>query len=175
MEENLKHTDKSEPWNIAKGYVTLKVLSPLIENDKLVNMALYGCDNIDAATAYPVDVKILNRLEGIKRLHTNLEKIYSNAYFAIKKKDITKFEGYKTGVLDVIEKSLPTLSNISEDQRNKAQEITIDEELFTKCLDMLRKMMLDMNVELNNANLIFPSSEETDIEAIKEELIHGGV
>lgn len=47
-ESNLKsiHTLDvgSDTWNIAQGYTSLKLLKPLVEMDKYVKIALYGCE-----------------------------------------------------------------------------------------------------------------------------------
>jgi|26BtaG_2_1085354.scaffolds.fasta_scaffold00256_29 DNA-binding protein YbaB len=164
---------KSDIWNIAKGYVTLKVLKILVENDTIVNIAIYGYENIEESTGYTEEIITAKRIEAIRRLHTNLEKLYSNSEFTILKKELQEFQQYKD-TLKVVYEALGKITKETIDQRTNIKKITIDEEHFKKCLDEMREIMREMNKQLNNANLIFPSSEETDIEKMKEELIEGG-
>jgi len=174
----------SEPWNIAKGYVTLKILTILVENDKLVKIALYGCEDINLSFAVEPQIKVLSRIEALKRVHTNLSLIFGNSQFAIMKKDLTKYEEYKTRINKIVNFKDPKtnefinfLDNVSSekvDERTHEKAIIINENLFNQCLTKLRDVMNEMNVELNNAQLIFPNSEEFNMEDIKEQLIHGG-
>lgn len=165
--------EKTDVWNIAKGYVTLKILKILVENDSLVNIAIYGYENLNESIGYTPEMIVQKRIEAIQRIHTNLEKIFSNSEFTIKKGDKAVFKGYEERLQTVFE-SLDGIIDETKDQRTQKTTITIREKHFKNCLDELRSIMKEMNQELNNANLIFPSSEETDIDKLKEELIHGG-
>ena len=59
-EKTSKESDStaSEPWNIAKGYVTMKILAILVENDKLVKIALYGCEDVSLSMTIDNPTKI---------------------------------------------------------------------------------------------------------------------
>ena len=164
---------KSDIWNIAKGYVTLKILKILVENDTLVNVAIYGYEEISESLNYNQEVITKKRIEALQRIHTNLEKIFSNSEFTITKKDLSSFQQYNDTLKTVFE-SIDGITIETIDQRTNKKVIEIDESHFKNCLDTLREVMREMNRDLNNANLIFPSSEETDLQALKEELIEGG-
>jgi len=170
-----KETDSSsEPWNVAKGFVFHSVLLPTGEINRLIKIARFGAETLEEATSIPKEFKAAARKEAIFRIHSLLmDTLISENEFAIKKKDAEKFSSYEERLINLSEK-LEAITSKAHDQRDSSSYEEINEEHFTNCLKALIKIKREMNVELNNAELIFPSSEEFDLDRIKEEIMSGG-
>lgn len=166
----------SEAWNVAQGYTQLKILKPLVEMDKLVKIAIYGAEEIDASLTvenYP-GLKEKLRIEAINRLTDILREVVENSQFACNKADSKEtLEKLFTRIKEV-EKVLPGIQSKSTDQRTGSAMLTINEEHFNLCLEHLRKIKEEIPTPLNQNNLIFPSSEEIDLDKIKKQIIEGG-
>lgn len=166
-------SSESDVWNIAKAFTTLKILLPLKELDTLVITAIYGTERIDESLMIPAQVKIFNRIESIQRLIDTLKLIFENSYFVLKKDDKKKVDTFLKEIGEV-EGVLDGISKVREDQRTHVKETIINEKHFNLCLTKLRKIKQELLAPLNQANLIFASSEEIDLEKLKNELIEGG-
>ena len=163
----------SEPWNIARGYTTLKVLLPLEELDRLIKVALYGYDKIEDSFSLSPEQKVVNRVEALDRIINVLRMLIENAEFTIKKTDKDKFKSYEED-LNLVESVSGAILNKYYDARNRKEETKINEEHFKNCLTMLREIKKNINYQLDNANLIFPKGEEVDLEKIKDKITYGG-
>jgi len=70
----------SDAWNVAQGYTTLKILKPLVEMDKLVKVARYGCENIEETpqiNSIP-GLKAQMRVDAINRMVDILREVFEN-------------------------------------------------------------------------------------------------
>ena len=166
--------NSSDAWNVAQGYTHLKILKPLVETDKLVKIAIYGTENIEDSFNVPDQLKINMRIEAINRLIDILKEIIENSDFAMNLKGTSdKLKELEKNVLNV-EEVISGISKITTDQRTQESIIRIDEQHFRLCLEELRKVKKEIQVPLNKNSLIFPMSDEINLEKLKDELIHGG-
>lgn len=166
----------SEVWNVAKGFSNFEILEPILENTRLIKVALYGCEQINDSVMLSPELKTFARLEAIKRIHTNLENLHDSTKEFIKKEDKLDYLIF-SNTLEALGRVLnddERLSKIITDQRTKQQRLVIEEAFFKNVLDKLRKLNSDFLRPLNKANLIFPGSEDTDLDRLKEQIIEGG-
>lgn len=164
---------QSDVWNIAKGYTNLKILSHLVQIDSLITTATFGIENISDSLFISPQVKILNRIEALQRIIIELDQIYENSWFIMNKDNKNVLDGIKKRI-DEVSEVIDGISAKITDQRVKSNEIKINEEHFNVCLNVLKEIKREINVPLNNSSLIFPSSDELDLEKMKRELIEGG-
>lgn len=167
---------KNSTWNVAQGYVQLKILKPLIDMDSLVKVAIYGCESINETMnlmAMP-SIKTSLRIEAITRLVDILKEVIENSLFACNKGDSKKQLEDIEGRILKVEKVLSVLSREEIDQRTGVRVLKINETHFTLCMNELRKIKKEIPEHLNKNNLIFPSSEEIDLDDIKKSIIEGG-
>lgn len=163
----------SETWNIAQGYTFMKILKPLIEIDKLINIARYGTDNVDESFNIHKDVKIAQRIEAIHRLLDELKKIIDNSQFTMNKTIKEEIEPLEKR-LDDIEIVISAISTNKIDHRTGENIIEINENHFTLCMNELRDIKIKLMDALNKASLIFPASDEIDLDKFKNRFIFGG-
>lgn len=162
-----------EAWNVAQGYTQLKILRPLVEMDKLVKIALYGCEHIEYSFEYPPEMKTMMRVEAIQRLVDVLREIVENSKFACEKKSESILLALEQRIFEV-QDVLPAITHRTVDQRTGEHSEPINEEHFSNCLQELRRIKQEIPKPLNDNSLIFPASDEIDLDKVKEELIHGG-
>jgi len=164
---------ETETWNVAQGYINLKILLHLVELDKLVKIAIYGTERIEDSVYMSEEFKKLFRLEAIKRLIDSLLLIIENTKFVMGKET----EGTIIDLKDRIQNVKLLIDPIEKkkfDQRTGKSEIDINEEHFSLSLTELRDIKTELNLPLNKHSLIFPSSDEVDLEKYKEQLMYGG-
>jgi len=161
-----------EAWNVADGYMKLKVLKFLIDADRYEIISIYGLETMDN-TFLPEDVIVPRRIEGIHRLKDTLKIIMANANFALKNEDKIKMETHRKRILEV-EKVLNGIYGTETNYATNQTQIVIKEEFFNKCLNILQDVKEKINSILNNAGLIFRAGEEIDLEKLEEEIIKGG-
>lgn len=166
-------TKGTEAWNIAQGYTYLKVLKLLVELDKLVNIALYGVENIEDTFQVPQDMKTHFRLIAINRLLEELKKVIENTKFVLSKPNKELILEYRIR-LTKVEFNLEFVKQTQTDMRTKEEKTIILEKQFRECLDELRNIKEEINQPLNDASLIFPSSDEIDLDKLQNKLIFGG-
>lgn len=171
---NKSMENTSEAWNVAQGYTHLKILKPLVESDKLVKIAIYGTENIEESFNLFPQIKINMRIEAINRLIDNLKEIVENSSFAMSKKNTSERLEEINKELIEIEEYTKVISQKTIDQRTQETQIKINEEHFSLCLEELRKIKKELPVLLNKNSLIFPTSDEIDLDRLKDELIFGG-
>lgn len=164
----------SDAWNVAQGYTHLKILKPLIEMDKLVKIAIYGTENIEDSFNVDDNTKIKLRIESIYRLVDSLRELIENSDFAMSvkgtKEDIEKLSERVKNVEGV----LSGISRMVYDQRNGERKTAINEDHFWLCLEELRSVKKNIPDPLNKNSLIFPASDEIDLDKLKDQLIYGG-
>jgi len=166
---------KSDSWNVADGFTKLKILKPLVEMDKLVKIAIYGAENIEEAMElmqFP-DIKTMLRIEALNRLIDTLRETIENSRFACKKEQKEVLDKLEQKVFEVRD-VLSIIASEKVDMRTNRKQIVIDEEHFSVCIEELRKIKKELPEPLNKSSLIFPTSEEIDLDAIKNQIIEAG-
>lgn len=164
---------ESEVWNIAKGFTNFSVLALLVEINNLVKTARFGYERLsDKFLLTPMQIAA-NRIEALERIEDNLRQLYENTYFVMKKKDKEVMEECLKE-LDGVKAVMDGITTETTDQRTQQKNFILNEDHFNLCLETLRKVKRDMHTPLNNAQLIFPTTEELDFTKLEEELVHGG-
>lgn len=165
----------TEAWNVADGYVKLKILKQLVLCDKLEIIALYGTEDIDDMTINPLPPEIIpeRRVDAINRLKDNLIQLVANVKFAIRKEDEEKFEALRARIY-LIEEMLDAISYIAEDQVSHQKALVINEQWFRKMLKEMQEIKENINIPINNAGLIFRKSDEMDFEELLRDIAEGG-
>lgn len=173
MPEKKEFSSESDIWNVAKGYVNLKVLAPIVEIDQLIKVAQFGTESIADSLMIPDEVKVIYRIEAMKRIIDNLKHLYENTKFVIKKADLelmkTLYERTK-----LVEDVLGGISYDIIDQRNHSTHKEINEKHFIVCLNELREIKIEIASPLNRCSLIFPADEGLDLEAMQKLLEESG-
>jgi hypothetical protein len=172
MSEN-EGLETSEVWNVAQGYTQLKILKPLVEMDKLIKISIYGAEYIKQSLQILQEMKLMNRIEALNRFVDILRELIENTYFALGKEIKPVLEQLEFRVMEV-NKVINAISRITTDQRTGKRDIVINEMHFTNCLEELRDIKKKITDPLNKNGLIFPSSEEIDLDKIKNNIIYGG-
>lgn len=165
----------TEAWNVADGYVKLKILKQLVLCDKLEIISLYGTEDIDDMTVNPIPPELLpgRRVEALTRLKDNIAQLIGNVKFAIKKEDTDKFEALRGRIL-LIEDMLDAISYIAEDQVSHQHALIINESWFRKMLREMQDVKELINVPINDAGLIFRKSDEMNFEELLRDISQGG-
>ena len=153
MEKSDEIDMQSDVWNIAKGYTNLKILSHLVQIDSLITTATFGIENISDSLLISPQVKILNRIEALKRIIIELDQIYENSWFIMNKDNKEILDEIKERI-DEVSKVIDGISAKTTDQRIKNDKIEINEEHFNVCLNVLKEIKREINVPLNNSNPI---------------------
>ena len=166
----------SDAWNIAQGYTALKILKTLIDMDKLVKIAVYGCENVEQSLEINQnqDVKTFMRIDAIKRLIDSFREIFENTEFAMHRKMTAEKLTNLQERTQAVENVISGIARESSDMRTNTTTIVINEEHFTNCLNELRDIKKEIPKPLNENALIFPSSDEIDLDKIKREIVEGG-
>jgi hypothetical protein len=163
----------SEAWNVAQGFTHLKILKPLVEMDKLVKISIYGAESIEESMEYPEQLKTKMRIEAINRIIDLLREVIENTDFAMNK-DCQKLLDDCERRVKLVEGVIHAVYRETMDQRTGETKIIINQEHFTTCLEELRDIKKEICFPLNKQSLIFPSSDEVDLDKLKEQLIYGG-
>lgn len=165
----------TEAWNVADGYVKLKILKQLVLCDKLEIIALYGTEDIDDMQMNPIAPELIpsRRVEALTRLKDNIAQIIGNVKFAIKKEDEEKFEALR-GRINLVEDMLDAICFEAEDQVSHHKTLQINEDWFRKMLREMQDVKETLNFPINNAGLIFRSSDQMDFEELLADIREGG-
>lgn len=165
----------TEAWNVADGYVKLKILRQLVLCDKLEIIALYGSEDIDDMQMNPVPPEMipLRRVEALTRLKDNIFQLIKNVKFAIKKDDEAKFEALRGRIL-LIDEMLDAVCYVAEDQVSHQKQLVVNEEWFKKMLGEMQEIIELINFPINNAGLIFRQSDQMDFEELLRDISQGG-
>jgi len=163
----------TEAWNVADGYTKIKILKNLILLDSYEDIATYGAEEMGDLDYMDANQIAQKREQALRRIVTTLKKLLGNVKFALKKEDKLHIELYLIKI-NLIEKYLDGIVAFEENHLTKETAIIINEEHFNICLNNLRKIKDDVNVPINNAGLIFRTSDEIDLEKIMKDIIEGG-
>lgn len=168
---------ESQPWNIASDFATNKIAKPLITADSYEEIARFGSTDMRDDFIITPEQKNQARVFAMERLIYTLQLVINNSLFAIRKKELEEMKGYLT-TLDKLEKMFKQCYNHSYNQKTKTKGIVIDEDKFSKVIDLLSKIKSDICNPLNKAQLIFTSTEEIDpdeyLRKMKEDMIMSG-
>lgn len=163
----------TESWNVADGYVKLKVLRQLVLCDKLETIAIYGVEDIDDENMILPEMIPFRRVNALTRLKDNISQLLSNVMFAIRKDDRQKLEVMEAR-LKTIESMLDAVAYMAEDQVSKEKKLEINEPWFRQMLSELQEIKQTINFPINSAGLIFRSSEEISFDELLADLAEGG-
>lgn len=166
-------SSSSEPWNVAKGFSFFHVLIPLVEARKLVKVAMFGSELSEPFPLIDSQQKNLIRIDALNRLLQELEQIREDTVFLMDKRTGVHMEKIKKK-LDEVRDVIKGVTKHTSDTRTKRRTIEINENHFTNCLNVLRDVLSDLKKPLNMKNLIFPASDDFNLEEIKREIIEGG-
>lgn len=173
MKKEREITTGTDAWNIAGGYVETKILRPLVLLDSYIRVAKFGSETIEESITLPPTVIDRLRIRALEYMMNELRIIIENTEFAIKKQEKSKLKPI-IDKLKIAEEKLTKTFDTSIDTRTNNKGITIDEKKFSEALQKLREVKLEIATPLNNSGLIFPVSEEFDLQIIKDNLIQGG-
>ena len=164
---------ESETWNNARGFSTYHVLFPLIEARKLVKLCLFGVEEPGQEVGVPKTILNLNKINAINRLLQELQQIVQDNDFVMDKQTKELMDGLQER-LDSVEQVIDGISRETTDSRNGHSETVLNEEHYKNCLKELRLILSEIKKPLNMKNLIFPASDELDLDKLKEEIVQGG-
>ncbi len=163
----------TETWNVAQGYVNLKIMAPIWELDGLERISEYGTKNMEENILYTGEQIIQRRIEALSRFASTLLQVMGNVKFAIKsakRKELTYCEEKTLRA----KKYIKNVSIISSNSITHEEEINIDPVLFEMIFEMLREVKNQLNFPINESGLIFKESGEIDLDRMKQKLIEGG-
>lgn len=166
-------TETTEAWNVAEGYVKIKILKPLIILDKYDVIARFGMDDFELDIGLTQNEINKRRVDALNRIIFNLRLIINNTSFAIKKAD----KEFLKGLLERINNVEEFKERVYEERTDMVtgeEELKINENLFNNCLKVLFEVKEQLNVPLNNAGLIFRTTDEVDLDKIMNDIIEGG-
>ena len=163
----------TDAWNVAQGYTAIKILRPLIFMDRWDTIAQFGTEEIDEDVVYNTNQINKRRVEALERFVSTLKQLLGNVKFALKKADHEKVANHLLRV-KTLEEFVPKSYALKSDPVDHEDQFIIDEDLFKYILTILEDIKDDINVCLNNAGLIFRTSEEMDIDKIMNDIVEGG-
>lgn len=163
---------ESDTWNVAKGFTTMKVLKQMISLDRYENIAQFGSDEMDDPTSQLPDIE-RRKIEGLKRFLSTLKQLLGNVSFALKKGDRERMREYVER-MNFIETVMDGISSIEENAITHEKTLVLNYSHFNMCLKTLSDIKNSMNLQLNNAGLIFRESDEIDLDKIMRDISEGG-
>ena len=163
----------TEIWNIAGGFTHQKLLKLIAKLDTYETIAQFGKEEIDYDFELSRSQTSVRRIEGLKRLASTLRQLCGNVRFAIQAKDATYVKTLMNRV-DTVTKYIDSCLITKDNLVTKKQENSINEKLFTKCLDILSEIKDDINFPMNRAGLIFRRTDDIDLDKIKTDIVFGG-
>lgn len=162
----------TEAWNVAEGYTKIKILRHLITMDRWEIIAEFGAEEIDEANILDEKTLAKRRVEALQRLYSTLKQLIGNVLFALNKNDKEKVKGYLERLKN-IEEVLGNVYTAEEDDFD-GETFKINEKLFSLVREILHEIKDELNTPLNNAGLIFRTSEEVDLDKIMNDIVTGG-
>lgn len=163
----------TDAWNVADGYTKLKILKQLIMLDRWDTIAQFGTEEIDEDMPYTSNQIGKRRVEGLQRFHSTIKQLLGNVKFAMKTSDKKTVEGFLERI-KTIEDYLSNTHKELDDPVDHEPMFEINEKLFGMILGILQQIKEQLNTPLNNAGLIFRTSEEVDLDKIMNEIVEGG-
>ena len=164
---------ETEAWNVAEGFVKLKILRLLIQLDRYEIIAQFGTEEMDQDLGLnEIDIA-KKRIEGLQRFVATLKQLIGNVQFALKKDGIKSIKNYKERIKEV-ENVMDGIFEYQENQVTHDQTININDNLFRKCFTILKQIKDEINTPMNKAGLIFKESDGLDLDKMMDDYIHGG-
>ena len=163
----------TDAWNVADGFTQLKILRLLILLDRYDTIAQFGTEDIGEGAELNDNQISQRRVEGLQRLQSITRQLLGNTLFAIKKADKPTIEAM-LGRLKTLDEFIPKSFSQKHDHVSQEDYFEIDEQLFSKILEILTDIKVNLNIPLNNAGLIFRPSEEIDLDKIMNDIVEGG-
>lgn len=165
----------TEAWNVADGYVKLKILKQLVVADKLETIAIYGTEDIDDMLINPIAPETIpdRRVEALTRLKDTILQLASNVKFAIRDEDQDRLEGLRNRII-LVEEMLDAIAFVAEDQVSHIKRLEINEPWFRKMLGEIQDVKEKINTPINKAGLIFRKSDEMDFDQLLKDISQGG-
>jgi len=163
----------TDAWNVADGYTKLKILRQLIMLDRWDTIAQFGTEEIEEDQQFNDNHIRKRRVEAIQRFHSTIKQLLGNVKFAMKKKDHDVIAEMLERI-KVIDEFMPKVYDMKEDLINHEEIFDINEKLFKYILEILQDVKDKLNTPLNNAGLIFRTSEEIDLDKIMNDIVEGG-
>lgn len=165
-----------QTFNVAGGFVILKILKPMVECDKYEMIAIYGTENMETSITLSPPERNYYRAEALRRLKDTLLVIIENTEFKIKGSrfiwNADNFRTYKTR-LSLVSKYINNVTYENVNQLTKQKELLINEDLFDTILEILRDVKTNMNKEINESDLIFKQIEALDIDKVTKRIEEG--
>jgi len=158
-------------WNISANFVNFRIFGKMMECDNLEIIAQFGIVHIDSEI--PENQKQRRRIEALLRFKENLQNIFENTSFVIKKEDKEKFERLRKS-LKFLDKYLKSTYKIKTNQITHSKEVVVVENLFNLCLNKLKKIKEELHIYLNNANIIFRQSGDIDLSSVIQDIEESG-
>jgi len=163
----------NETWNVAQGYVNLKILRPIFFLDQLETIAEFGTEEMDQDNYLNNSQINKRRMEALQRFASTLQQLIGNVKFAIKKekrKDLVHCE-------ERIAYAKKFIKNIAKDSENTItheNDLYINEDLFMRVFRILQEVKNEVNDPINASGLIFRESGEIDLDKIMKDIVEGG-
>jgi len=163
----------TDAWNVADGYTKLKILRQLIMLDRWDTIAQFGTEEIEEDKQYDDNHLNKRRVEALQRFHSTIKQLLGNVKFAMKKADHDQVVAM-INRMKIIDEFMPKMYEMKEDLVNHEEIFEINEKMFKKILEILQEVKDQLNTPLNNAGLIFRTSEEIDLDKVMNDIVEGG-
>lgn len=153
-------------WNVASDYSRLKIMKQLYLADEYEVIATFGFSDLIDELNVETSIDVL-KIRGFKRLIKCLIMLINNSKFAITgnfKKTLLDFKKE----LDRYWSITPTLYKYKRDEKNKTQELKLNQEDYNKALERISDIKSEINEPLNRFDLIFTHKEDFDPKKAKE-------
>ena len=162
-----------EAWNVAQGFVHVKILKLMVEADKYERIAKFGVEELDQDAMLSPSQLAKRRVDAINMYLFCLKQLIGNVEFTIKQKDGDLIKTYKESI-ELVEEFIDGVYTSSINQIKGSSTTTINEDHMKKCLDILKSVKDGLNSPMNRAGLIFRETDEIDINKIMQDIETGG-
>jgi len=154
-------------WNVAQDFTKTKIMKWLYLSDQYEFAAEFGSEDLFEGITMPPEVLTAVRIQSLQMLVKSLEMLINNSKFAVKTKDKEILE--KLG--KELNEGKPIISQVKKFSIDRDKKfISINEELFTKSLEFLKSIKMEILPPMNRADLIFMHKDELDIKKLKEQM-----
>jgi len=163
----------TEKWNVADAFMKIKVLRLLVLLDRYETMSQYGTEELGEEIFFSSNDIAKRRKDALYRLCSTLKQLLGNVSFAIKKRDDVFIKDVVKRIINV-ENFLSDILTSKQNMITKELELTINEDHFNTCFNILRNIKEQTTILLDKSGLIFRESDEVNLDAIMQEIIEGG-
>lgn len=162
----------TQAWNIADGYMKIKVLRLLIEVDMYETIAMFGRQDLEEDI--PQEVIPYKRVEALNRVLFDLRQVIGNCRFSIDEKKDKEYVVSYLERIDNVENNMKFIAEEKENAVTHEHSLEINEEHFRKCTDVLRNVKDELNFAINRAGLIFRHDDSIDLDSVMRSIVEGG-